>query len=164
MENVITNMTAETLYEVPLLLEEEGLCRSVCRHFGITASPDHSEWRRMVEKIKGANKKVKIALVGKYVELHDAYLSVAEALHHAGWESDAVVEIGWIQSENLTAENAAGLLSPYDGILVPGASATGASRGRSRRSATRGKTMFLFSASVSVCSLRSLNSRGTFSA
>ena len=120
MENVITNMTAETLYEVPLLLEEEGLCRSVCRHFGITASPDHSEWRRMVEKIKGANKKVKIALVGKYVELHDAYLSVAEALHHAGWESDAVVEIGWIQSENLTAENAAELLSPYDGILVPG--------------------------------------------
>ncbi len=119
-ENVITNLTAKTLYEVPLLLEEEGLCRSVCRHFGIEREPDHRQWRAMVDKIKGAHRKVKIALVGKYVELHDAYLSVAEALHHAGWSQDAVVDIGWIQSESLTAGNAESVLSPYDGVLVPG--------------------------------------------
>ena len=91
---VIPNVTAHTLYEVPLLLEKEGLCDAVCRRLGLgERTPDMTEWTAMVEKIKGVHRRVEIALVGKYTGLRDAYLSVAEALFHAGTACDAEVEI-----------------------------------------------------------------------
>ena len=117
---VIQNSTAETLYEVPLLLENEGLGSAVCRHFGFSDQPKLDNWRELIDTIKSANKKVKIAIVGKYVELHDAYLSVAEALRHAGYVAHAEVDIGWEQSEDIDDDNVAEKLGGYDGILVPG--------------------------------------------
>ena len=118
---VIPNVTASTLYEVPLLLEKEGLCRVVCRKLGLGAGePDMAEWRALVEKIHGVHKSVKIALVGKYTGLHDAYLSVAESLFHAGTACDAQVHIEWVDSETLTAENVGEVLGGCGGVLVPG--------------------------------------------
>ena len=118
---VIPNVTASTLYEVPLLLEKEGLCRVVCRKLGLGAGePDMTEWRALVEKIHGVHKSVKIALVGKYTGLHDAYLSVAESLFHAGTACDAQVHIEWVDSETLTAENVGEVLGGCGGVLVPG--------------------------------------------
>ena len=118
---VIPNVTAHTLYEVPLLLEKEGLCDAVCRRLGLgERTPDMTEWTAMVEKIKGVHRRVEIALVGKYTGLRDAYLSVAEALFHAGTACDAEVEIRWVNSENLTPENIAETLAGCGGILVPG--------------------------------------------
>ena len=118
---VIPNVTASTLYEVPLLLEKAGLCRVVCRKLGLGAGePDMAEWRALVEKIHGVHKEVRIALVGKYTGLHDAYLSVAESLFHAGTACDAKVEIEWVDSEHLTAENIGQHLADCTGILVPG--------------------------------------------
>ncbi len=118
---VIQNMTARSLYEVPLLLANEGLDRVVCRKLGLnTPEADLGEWRQMVKKIYNASKSVKIALVGKYVSLHDAYLSVVEALCHGGTENDARVEVEWVDSELISDENAAQALSSCEGILVPG--------------------------------------------
>lgn len=118
---VIQNATASTLYEVPLMLEREGLANVVCRKLGLTdAAPDLTEWSAMVRKIQGASRQVKIALVGKYVQLHDAYLSVVESLFHAGTSLDAVVSIQWVDSEQLTDANAGELLQGCGGILVPG--------------------------------------------
>ena len=118
---VIPNVTASTLYEVPLLLEKEGLCRVVCRKLGLGAGvPDMTRWRAMVEKIHGVHKRVQIALVGKYTELHDAYLSVAESLFHAGTACGAQVDIRWVDSQHLTAENLEAALDGCSGILVPG--------------------------------------------
>ncbi len=119
---VIQNMTASCLYEVPLLLAREGLDRVVCRKLGLHSipEPDLTEWTSMVERVKHATKHVTIALVGKYVQLHDAYLSVVEALGHAGTANDAVVSVKWVDSEELTGENVAGVLEDCHGILVPG--------------------------------------------
>lgn len=120
-EDVIQNLTAPSLYEVPLWLENEGLADSVCRHLGIeNRTPNLAEWIEMVKRAENAHKKVTIGLVGKYVELHDAYLSVAEALRHGGIVNDASVDIRWIDSENITVENAADTLSECNGIIVPG--------------------------------------------
>ncbi len=118
---VIQNMTASCLYEVPLLLAKEGLDRVVCRKLGLDVpEPDLTEWTAMVERIKNAANNVTIALVGKYIQLHDAYLSVVEALSHAGTANDTVVSIRWVDSEEVTDENAAAVLKGCDGILVPG--------------------------------------------
>ncbi|MBP3632280.1 MAG: CTP synthase [Oscillospiraceae bacterium] len=118
---VIQNLTASTLYEVPLLLEKEGLCRVVCRKLGLDAGePDMRHWHELVEQIHRATRPVTIALVGKYTELHDAYLSVAESLFHAGTACGAQVDIRWVDSQHLTAENIAGALAGCKGILVPG--------------------------------------------
>ncbi len=117
---VIENLTAETLYEVPLLLEKQGLAKVVCRHFGLDNPVDLAEWEAMCDNIKHLGRKCRIALVGKYVELEDAYLSVAESLRHAGFANNAEVEIGWVQSENITDESVAEKLAGYDGIIVPG--------------------------------------------
>ena len=120
-ECVIQNATASTLYEAPLLLEHEGLSSVVCRRLGLDCpEPDLTEWKAMVGRIKGAHRAVKIALVGKYVQLHDAYLSVAESLNHAAAANDAVMEIKWVDSEELTEENIASVLGDCSGILVPG--------------------------------------------
>ena len=118
---VIQNLTASTLYEVPLLLEKEGLCRVVCRKLGLDAGePDMRHWHELVEQIYRATRPVTIALVGKYTELHDAYLSVAESLFHAGTACGAQVDIRWVDSQHLTAENIADALAGCKGILVPG--------------------------------------------
>ena len=118
---VIQNATAETLYEVPLLMAREGLDEVVCRKLGlITHQPDLREWSAMVKREKNARKRVSIALVGKYTQLHDAYLSVVESLNHAGTANDAVVDIRWVDSETLTEASTAERLAGCDGILVPG--------------------------------------------
>ncbi len=119
---VIENLTVPVLYEAPLMLEESRFSEVVCRELGIAAAqPDLSEWQAMVERIKSADSRcVEISLVGKYVALHDAYLSVAEALKHAGYYHNVHVNIHWIDSEKVTPENAEEMLSGFDGILVPG--------------------------------------------
>ncbi|MCL6632712.1 MAG: CTP synthase [Alicyclobacillus herbarius] len=121
VESVIQNGDAEVLYEVPLMLREEGLDTIVLRHFGFTSTaPDLDEWKRMVARIKDLKRRVKIAIVGKYVALPDAYASVIEALRHGGFENDASVDIQWIHAEEVTEDNVAELLGDADGILVPG--------------------------------------------
>lgn len=118
---VIENITLPNLYEAPLMLEKSNFSSVVCRELGIDAKePDLTEWRKMVDRIKSRSKSVDIGLVGKYVALHDAYLSVAEALHHAGYYHDAQINIHWIDSEKITDSNAHEILDGLDGILVPG--------------------------------------------
>lgn len=118
---VIENITLPNLYEAPLMLEKSNLSAVVCRELGIDApEPELTEWKQMVENIRRRSKTVTIGLVGKYVQLHDAYLSVAEALRHAGYGLDADVDIRWIDSETLTADTYEEKLSVLDGILVPG--------------------------------------------
>ena len=120
---VIENLTADTIYEVPLMMQEEGLDRIVLEKLGMDYRPVNMEdWAQMVNKIKNPQRKVKVAVVGKYVELPDAYISVTEALHHAGISNDASIKIHWINSEKLENpeldmdEEFAGC----KGILVPG--------------------------------------------
>ena len=118
---VIENITLPVLYEAPLMLEKANLSAIVCRELGLrTEAPDLTEWKQMVEKIRHRSRKVVIGLVGKYVQLHDAYLSVAEALRHAGYALGADVEIRWIDSETLTEETCGQVLPGLNGILVPG--------------------------------------------
>lgn len=118
---VIENMTIPVLYEAPLMLEKNHFSDIVCRELGIeTKAPDLTEWTDMVERIKNRTKETSIAIVGKYVQLHDAYLSIVEALHHAGYETGTKVSIKWIDSENITLGNAGDILSGVSGIIVPG--------------------------------------------
>ncbi|MBQ2286866.1 MAG: CTP synthase [Clostridia bacterium] len=118
---VIENMTIPVLYEAPIMLEKNHFSDIVCRELGINAGePDLTDWNEMLDRIKNRNKKVTIGLVGKYVQLHDAYLSVAEALRHAGYVYGARVQIKWIDSETINNENAAESLAGCDGLLVPG--------------------------------------------
>ena len=118
---VINNTTVPVLYEAPQMLEESNFSAIVSRELGLKQTEgDMSDWNAMTERIKASKKKVKIGLVGKYVKLHDAYLSVAEALRHGGWENNANVEIEWINSEAVVPDTAEKLLSGLDGILVPG--------------------------------------------
>ena len=102
---VIENITLPNLYEAPLMLEKSNFSSVVCRELGIDAkAPDLEEWTEMVEKIKARPYKVNIGLVGKYVELHDAYLSVAEAMRHAGYNYNTHINIHWIDSEEITED------------------------------------------------------------
>ena len=119
---VIENLTLPSIYEAPLMLEKSNFSEVVCRELGIDApKPDLDEWVEMIEKINQARAHcVEIGLVGKYVGLHDAYLSVAEALHHAGIFHNVHINIHWIDSEQITAENVAQILDPLDGVIVPG--------------------------------------------
>ena len=118
---VIENITLPNLYEAPLMLERSHFSEVVCRELGITApEPDLAEWSSMVERIKTRTECVTIGLVGKYVGLHDAYLSVAEALRHAGYINNAHVEIRWIDSEGITEGTVSDVLSGLDGIIIPG--------------------------------------------
>ena len=118
---VIENITLPVLYEAPIMLENSNFSSIVCRELGINAPDiDLREWDEMLSKIRGRSSSVTIGLVGKYVQLHDAYLSVAEALRHAGYALGAHVEIRWIDSETLTEENLPDTLSGCAGIIVPG--------------------------------------------
>ncbi|MDD3242444.1 MAG: CTP synthase [Eubacteriales bacterium] len=118
---VIENLTVPVLYEAPMMLEKSHLCDIVCRELGLDVPcSDLREWEEMLERIRQRRGHVTIALVGKYVRLHDAYLSVAEALSHAGYENGVAVEIRWIEAEDVNAGSAAALLEGCDGVLVPG--------------------------------------------
>lgn len=122
---VIENLDLDTLYEVPLALEAEGLAKTVCKKLGLKDStPDLKDWTAMVDVVKDLmeNEKdeVTISLVGKYVSLHDAYISIVESLKHGGISNKSNVNINWVNSEDVTAENVDELLKDSDGILVPG--------------------------------------------
>ena len=121
-ESVIANKTANCLYEVPLLLEKEGLAYEVCKHLQLEKIESNNiEWEKLNEKIKNiSDKVVKIAIVGKYVKLEDSYLSVIESLKHAGIENGVTVKTDLVDAEKITAENVKEKLSAYDGIVVPG--------------------------------------------
>ena len=118
---VIENITLPVLYEAPIMLEKSNFSQIVCRELGIDAPRiDLREWNEMLDRIKNRTRSVTIGLVGKYVQLHDAYLSVAEALRHAGYALGANVDIKWIDSETITEENVGKILSDCAGIVVPG--------------------------------------------
>ena len=118
---VIENLTLPVLYQAPMMLEDNGLDDIVCRELNIQAADiDLTEWKEMLDRINNCRKEVHIALVGKYVKLHDAYLSVVEALHHGGYENGTVVEIVWVDSEQLDETNVDAALAGCDGIIVPG--------------------------------------------
>jgi CTP synthase len=120
-EAVIESRDADTLYDLPLMFQEEGLDRLVVRHFGYDVpEADMTEWKQLVHKVKNLQHTTRIALVGKYVALRDAYISVAEALYHAGFAADSNIEIDWVQAEDVTEANVHELLGQADGILVPG--------------------------------------------
>ena len=128
-ENVIANLTASNLYEVPLMLEKEGLALSVCKHLQLdNKEAKNEEWQNMIDKFKDIdskyksreNKKIKIAIVGKYIKLEDSYLSVVESVKHAGYENGVGVDIKFIDSEDVTKNNAKEKLAGINGIIVPG--------------------------------------------
>ncbi|SDB86243.1 CTP synthase [Shouchella lonarensis] len=120
-EAVIEAGDADTLYQVPLNLQAQNLDQIVCDHLHLQVGPaDMTEWRSLVERVQHLTHKVRIALVGKYVALQDAYLSVAEALRHAGYSVDADIEIDWVYAEQVTDDNVAEKLRHADGIIVPG--------------------------------------------
>ncbi|MBP5655071.1 MAG: CTP synthase [Clostridiales bacterium] len=118
---VIENQTLTILYEAPLMLEKSGITDVALRKLNLESpEPDLGEWREVIEKIRGRSGRVKIGLVGKYIQLHDAYLSVVEALRHAGYEEGVYVDIEWIDSETVNAGNVADILGGVDGVIVPG--------------------------------------------
>ena len=119
--HVLQNLDVEYLYEAPLAMEKDNLAQVVCESLHLPCpEPDLSDWTHMVEALRHPNKEVTIALVGKYIQLHDAYLSVVEALKHGGIASHANVHLKWVDSELVTEENVAEYLSDVDGVLVPG--------------------------------------------
>jgi CTP synthase len=118
---VIESRDADTLYAVPLALQDQKLDEIVCQHLKLQChEADMTEWKELVERVRNLSRKTKIALVGKYVELQDAYISVVEALRHAGYAFDSDIEIQWVNSEHVNTENVSDLLKDADGILVPG--------------------------------------------
>ena len=120
ISSVISAVDADSIYEVPLVLHEEGLDDVLARHLGLDGNVDLTEWRTLVQRIEDAIQPVRIAIVGKYVNLRDAYLSVIEALKHGGFHHGARVEITWVASDHLATAGADEALSGMDGILVPG--------------------------------------------
>ena len=118
---VIENITLPELYEAPIMLEKSNFSSIVCRELGINAPEiDLSDWNAMLDRIHSRSKQVTIGLVGKYVQLHDAYLSVAEALRHAGYAHGATVSIKWIDSETVNEQNVGEILEDCSGVIVPG--------------------------------------------
>lgn len=120
-DHVLQNLDVELLYEAPLAMEKEHLAEVACQCLKLDCpEPDLKEWTEMIERAKNPKKTVDIALVGKYISLHDAYISVVEALKHGGIVNDAEVRIKWVDSENVTDENVDEILGDVSGILVPG--------------------------------------------
>lgn len=118
---VIENITIPVLYEAPLMLEAHNFSDIVLRELGLAApTPDLTDWRKMIDNIHNAEHTVRIGLVGKYVQLHDAYLSVAEALRHAGYAFKTNVEIEWIDSEQINEQTVEEIIGGLDGVVVPG--------------------------------------------
>lgn len=120
-QNVIESRDVSNLYQLPVNLKAQKIDDIVLKHFGLTTpEADMTEWLSLVDRVDNLKENVRIALVGKYVELHDAYISVVESLKHAGYKHNAKVKIDWIQSEDITEENVHEYLKDADGILVPG--------------------------------------------
>ena len=123
-DSVIENLDLDTLYEIPLALENEGLAKVVCRKLGLDdPEPQLDEWKAMVKVAKellSSKESVTISLVGKYVALHDAYISIVEALKHGGIHNHTNININWVNSEEVTPQTVDELLKDSDGILVPG--------------------------------------------
>jgi len=117
---VVNAADVRNIYELPLVLHDEGLDTVVCDVLQIDAKPDLSSWQNVVTMVENATKPVRIGLIGKYIELHDAYLSVVESIKHAGFHHGASVEIDWIQAEEVEGLLAAGRLSELDGMVIPG--------------------------------------------
>ena len=118
---VIENLTLPILYEAPLMLERSGICDEVTRKLKLQCDePDLGKWQEVIDKIRSREGRVRIGLVGKYVQLHDAYLSVAEALYHAGYDEGVFVDIKWIDSESVTEDNVNDVISEVDGVVIPG--------------------------------------------
>jgi len=117
---VVNAADVRNIYELPLVLHDEGLDAVVCDVLQIDAQPDLSSWQSVVTMVENATKPVRIGLIGKYIELHDAYLSVVESIKHAGFHHGASVEIDWIQAEEVEGLLAAGRLSELDGMVIPG--------------------------------------------
>lgn len=126
---VIASTTVDCLYEAPLMLHNNGLDKVVCRKLKLKNSCNMSDWKRMIKKVKSRKNNVRIAVVGKYVALHDSYLSIVEALNHASFECGVNVEIDWVDSENITYNNAAEIFANVSGILVPGGFGTRGTEG-----------------------------------
>ena len=121
VEAVVNAADAESLYDIPLVLHDEGLDRVVCEHLRIDAGePDLADWEDLVSRVAAATFPVRIGIIGKYVSLPDAYLSVVESLHHAGAHHGADIQIDWIQAEEVEGLLAAGRLGDLDGIIIPG--------------------------------------------
>ena len=119
--HVLQNLNANSIYEVPLMMEDEHLAQAVCDCLHLPCGePDLTEWKDMVDRLQHPDKKVEIALVGKYTQLHDAYLSVVEALHHGGIENRTEVSIRWVDSEELEKSDCETMLSGIDGMIIPG--------------------------------------------
>ena len=121
VNHVLQNLDVEYLYEAPLAMEKENLAQAVCECLRLPCpEPDLEDWKSMVDDLRHPDTEVEIAVVGKYIQLHDAYLSVAEALKHGGIAGHASVRLRWVDSENITEKNCGELLQGLDGILVPG--------------------------------------------
>ena len=121
LSGVVNAPDASNLYEVPLILHEEGLDRYVCEILGISnLEPDLQSWSSLVDRIEGSTSKVRIGIIGKYVSLPDAYMSVVEALRHGGYQHAADIEIEWIQAEDVEGLLAGGRLAHLDGMIIPG--------------------------------------------
>ena len=121
LDCVIENLTVNDLYEAPIMLEEQNLSEIVCRELHIDApNIDLTHWNNMLEKVHSCKEQVTIGLVGKYVRLHDAYLSVIESLRHGGYENGTKVNIKWIEAEDITNDTIEDILGDVDGIIVPG--------------------------------------------
>ncbi len=126
---VIQNSTVKCLYEAPLMLHTNGLDKVVCDKFDIKGKCDLASWKKMVNDIHSRTGQVVIALVGKYVQLHDSYLSIIEALHHASYANHVNVELKWIDSEELTDENIASFMKEVSGLIIPGGFGTRGTEG-----------------------------------
>ena len=121
LSGVVNAPDASNLYEIPLILHEEGLDRYVCEILGISnLEPDLQSWSSLVDRIEGSTSKVRIGIIGKYVSLPDAYMSVVEALRHGGYQHAADIEIEWIQAEDVEGLLAGGRLAHLDGMIIPG--------------------------------------------
>ncbi|HIU10115.1 MAG TPA: CTP synthase [Candidatus Avidehalobacter gallistercoris] len=122
VEMVIENLDLDSLYAIPLALEQENLCQIIVDKLKLVCAvqPDLTDWQRMVDTSRNLKHSVRIALVGKYVALHDAYLSVVEALKHGGFANNAAVDIKWVDSEDITPQSVGQILGDVDGVLVPG--------------------------------------------
>lgn len=131
VDHVLQNLDVEYLYEAPLAMEREQLAQVVCESLKIPCpQPDLSDWKEMVENLRHPEAEVEIAMVGQYIQLHDAYLSVVEALKHGGIAAKANVKIRWVDSEEVSEDNVAKILDGVDGILVPGGFGTRGTEGK----------------------------------
>ncbi|MEI7626051.1 MAG: CTP synthase, partial [Actinomycetota bacterium] len=121
-ESIVSGRDVDNIYKIPLVYHAEGVDRLILDHFGIDTStpPDLAGWEEITRSAREATQTVRIALVGKYVQLEDAYLSVTESLRHAGFQHNCRIEVDWVNSETLTAQEANSRLSQADGILIPG--------------------------------------------